>query len=385
MTPTKVSSTRSVLLIDEETQDRSLTAFMVMSAMTGIGLREVGSESELHGAIQEGSYALVITESRTSWAQTTPLLQAIRSHQPTARVVVFTSEDSQEIRSIAAEEGAAHYIVKSSEGFLNLVETARELLDAVDGTQPAAEHPAPAEAPIPAETPAPPETPIPVETPAPAEAPIPADVPAPAEAPVPAESEPATESPPWPDIPPAVDPSPSPGRTPGRGARWALIVLAVIIVAALLMFRDDGSSDSPPEPPAVRSQTEPAPATPTPAPALPEPTLPTSEAPIMIDEPSVDASQPAESEAPITLVLKANDEVWVGLSVDGEQVLDKVLAAGESRTFSGRESASLRVGNAAGLSVSWNGQDLGSLGRPDQVRQLSFSASGYAFGRRPPQ
>ena len=85
--------------------------------------------------------------------------------------------------------------------------------------------------------------------------------------------------------------------------------------------------------------------------------------------------------APINLELSAVDQVWIALVIDGETVLDVILEDGQSFAFEGQESAYLQVGNAAGLSVVWNGTDLGSLGRQGQVRHLLFSSDDVRPGR----
>ena len=76
---------------------------------------------------------------------------------------------------------------------------------------------------------------------------------------------------------------------------------------------------------------------------------------------------------PITLELRAKAEVWVQVSLDGKEVLDATLQPGASHIFQGRSVVGLRVGNAAGLQVFWNGTDIGTMGGEGQVRRLYFT------------
>jgi hypothetical protein len=87
--------------------------------------------------------------------------------------------------------------------------------------------------------------------------------------------------------------------------------------------------------------------------------------------------------APLHLELRASEDVWVQVSIDGVGVLDAVLGPGQSRSFEGQRSAQLVIGNAGGLSVMWNGSDLGSLGAIGQVRRLSFTPTEIGPWQRP--
>jgi diguanylate cyclase (GGDEF)-like protein/PAS domain S-box-containing protein len=78
----------------------------------------------------------------------------------------------------------------------------------------------------------------------------------------------------------------------------------------------------------------------------------------------------------LTLELQATEDVWVRVTIDGSRRLETTLRAGQRRTFEGTGSAELVIGNAGGMSVLWNGNDLGRLGRTGQVRRLSFTPTG---------
>ncbi len=100
--------------------------------------------------------------------------------------------------------------------------------------------------------------------------------------------------------------------------------------------------------------------------------------------PSV-GSQQLPPEQPATLPptgkllvsLAAKEAAWVSLTVDGRAVFAGILSPGDTKSFQGTESMSLRVGNAGGLEVHWNGQPVGSIGRRGEVRVVEFTRKGF--------
>ena len=72
------------------------------------------------------------------------------------------------------------------------------------------------------------------------------------------------------------------------------------------------------------------------------------------------------------------------LYLDGEKVLENTLRPGQNRFYEGRRMADLTIGNAAALTVFWNGTDLGRLGAEGQVRRLHLSPTRVGSGPAPP-
>jgi cytoskeleton protein RodZ len=66
------------------------------------------------------------------------------------------------------------------------------------------------------------------------------------------------------------------------------------------------------------------------------------------------------------LAIKAIDEAWLSLALDGQPAKQFLLRAGESRSWSARHF-SLTVGNAGGIMLSLDGHELQAIGRPGQV------------------
>jgi cytoskeleton protein RodZ len=76
--------------------------------------------------------------------------------------------------------------------------------------------------------------------------------------------------------------------------------------------------------------------------------------------------------------LEARDLVWVTITdVDGKTLIARTLQPNETRSLELSKSATLRTGNAGGLEVRFNGQDIGSLGPSGKVRDVLFKAGAF--------
>lgn len=92
--------------------------------------------------------------------------------------------------------------------------------------------------------------------------------------------------------------------------------------------------------------------------------------------------KPAKEEEPesaatagykVLLHLMAREETWLSVSSEGKRLFSGVLAANQSKTLEGKESATMKVGNAAGLEVRLNGKLIGPLGGRGQVLVVVFT------------
>ena len=72
--------------------------------------------------------------------------------------------------------------------------------------------------------------------------------------------------------------------------------------------------------------------------------------------------------------LEFQDNSWFKLSADGAPVVNgEILSRGASRRFTANQSINLSIGNAAGVSLRVNKQQVSSLGRNGQVRMLNIT------------
>ena len=102
---------------------------------------------------------------------------------------------------------------------------------------------------------------------------------------------------------------------------------------------------------------------------------------------TVDLQNPqpaATSTAPLTLVIRASEDSWISVSADGENVLHETLIAPAHTTVRAARRIVLRVGNAAGVSFVWNGQEIPAQGVEGEVKALVFDASGMQVVSPPP-
>lgn len=148
------------------------------------------------------------------------------------------------------------------------------------------------------------------------------------------------------ETPPGPPAAPS-RRQPPQGA---LLALGVALLGGWLLFtREDASRrgeevELPPPPPA---------------------TLPL--------ERVISGAGPNESLTPspdgLVLTLSASQDCWVMVQVDGQPVLNRVLAAGETETLEAGGEIVLSVGNAGGLSFRVNDRQGLPLGRQGEVKR----------------
>jgi len=96
--------------------------------------------------------------------------------------------------------------------------------------------------------------------------------------------------------------------------------------------------------------------------------------------PAPQAPQPVAGP-PIDLVLAFEATSWLEVLVDGIVLEPGVLVpAGDTLRFTGQEEVVLRFGNAGGVRVEANGEDLGALGRSGEVMRVTFGPDGLVDG-----
>jgi len=110
-------------------------------------------------------------------------------------------------------------------------------------------------------------------------------------------------------------------------------------------------------------------------PPAPAPPTPTAQAVLPTDRvyppPRASSTEAAREAARDTLLLTmtAQQECWVEARADGETIINRVLAEGESETLEALGEIVLSVGNAGGLSIRVNDRPGLPLGRSGEVRK----------------
>jgi cytoskeleton protein RodZ len=151
------------------------------------------------------------------------------------------------------------------------------------------------------------------------------------------------------------------------------VIVAGVLVYALFLYDQSRKTDSP-----VTSVIPPAATVEAPAPAAPETPAPPVEKSATLFEARERAASPVKPLVVATppppavtgknhqLVIEARELTWVRITQDGtpRQVL---LNPGERIERSAADYFLLDIGNANGISVTYQGKPLGSLGKPGEV------------------
>lgn len=95
------------------------------------------------------------------------------------------------------------------------------------------------------------------------------------------------------------------------------------------------------------------------------------------DQPRGVANPPVPSamaqEPVVRVVLAAEDVSWLRVVADGRRVFEGFIRAGERREWEAIRQLNVIIGNAGGVRVQVNGQDLGVLGAPGEVVRRTFT------------
>jgi cytoskeleton protein RodZ len=95
--------------------------------------------------------------------------------------------------------------------------------------------------------------------------------------------------------------------------------------------------------------------------------------------PNSDSSAPsavAVEASPIQLKVVAHEDSWYSLSADGKDLGQGILGAEKSRSIRAQKEVRLKLGNAGGVEISFNGKPVNLDGEPKQVRELTFTPDG---------
>lgn len=84
---------------------------------------------------------------------------------------------------------------------------------------------------------------------------------------------------------------------------------------------------------------------------------------------------PPAIEEKITMQLVGNQKCWVRVTVDGKVEFEGNLNSGETKKFEAEDSLRVRLGNAGGVDVIYNGKKEPPLGAPGQVAEKEYTKS----------
>jgi transcriptional regulator with XRE-family HTH domain len=176
-------------------------------------------------------------------------------------------------------------------------------------------------------------------------------------------------------------PSPQAGKrryslgksSPEGRRRWAVtgILLIFVLAAAYVMDTSDDTVRSP--------ATVPLPPKPAASPVIQErmsstvPVQPQAPLSDLGQTPVLDQTLPADG---IFLRIKAEQECWLNIDIDGEMGRQYTLRPGDVIEWKGGNRFSLDIGNAGGIQAEFNGASLGPLGKAGESVHLELTADG---------
>lgn len=79
----------------------------------------------------------------------------------------------------------------------------------------------------------------------------------------------------------------------------------------------------------------------------------------------------------VVLNLSATEKTWLSITLDGKRIFSGILEPSQTKTLTGSDVATMKVGNAGGIEVLWNGKSIGPIGPRGQVREVLFTPDNF--------
>jgi PAS domain S-box-containing protein len=118
-----------ILLIDDNPDDRTLTARELRGNFPGCELRETGTEKGFARAVLEEAYDLVVSDYHLLWSDGLKILRRVRQRYPDVPVIIFSGTGDVKIAARALKEGADDYIIKTGGRMPQLIMASRLALE----------------------------------------------------------------------------------------------------------------------------------------------------------------------------------------------------------------------------------------------------------------
>jgi cytoskeleton protein RodZ len=101
-------------------------------------------------------------------------------------------------------------------------------------------------------------------------------------------------------------------------------------------------------------------------------------------EPTVNVTEQSDG-IHVALNLAATEATWLSITnSDGKEIFSGVLEPSQTKTLTGLDVAKMKVGNAGGIEVRWNGKAIGPIGPRGQVRTIMFTPQNFEIIQPPP-
>jgi cytoskeleton protein RodZ len=178
-------------------------------------------------------------------------------------------------------------------------------------------------------------------------------------------------------------------ENPSRPLPWGLFAAILLLIALALSLwsrhtHERGKTPAPPNPAAITAQSEDA-AAGTQAPASSTrasagQTVPTAIAQKQTVPPNLRSASSSSSLAAaageFSVVLRTREDSWISIRADGKTVPSELLSAGSERSILGRKEVIVRMGNAGGVDLQFNGKKVAGGGEFGEVKTITFGPRG---------
>jgi cytoskeletal protein RodZ len=101
--------------------------------------------------------------------------------------------------------------------------------------------------------------------------------------------------------------------------------------------------------------------------------------------PDVQSAVQTGEASSVVLKLSATERTWLSISSDGKEIFAGILQPSESKTLTGLDRATMKVGNAGGIEVRWNGKVISPLGTRGQVLTIKITPQDFEIVPPPPK
>ncbi len=92
-----------------------------------------------------------------------------------------------------------------------------------------------------------------------------------------------------------------------------------------------------------------------------------------VDEKSDKEITPPKQQTGVEIVIEANQNCWLNVVVDNDSQYNAILNAGENLTFNGADKIYLKAGNAGGIKIIYNGEEMPPLGNNGEVKEATYT------------
>jgi PAS domain S-box-containing protein/putative nucleotidyltransferase with HDIG domain len=120
---------RTILVIDDNPDDRALTVRALSLEFPFLNLRQIRSYEDFDVALAEGRFDLVITDYKVHWIDGLEVLRKVKEIRPDCPVIMFTGTGNEEIAVDAMKAGLDDYVIKSPKHFVRLPAAVLSVVD----------------------------------------------------------------------------------------------------------------------------------------------------------------------------------------------------------------------------------------------------------------